>query len=88
MAIIIKGSVNGTTSEAPKAPEVPVKKEKPVEQRKMRDTLRLDDNQPKYVRSTARQYRNMNESYLIVDGKEKKIGRQSKYLVDMLTIEE
>lgn len=87
MALIIKGSVNGNKTDEPQPTPPPVKK-KPVEQKRMRDTLQLHDNQPQYVRSHPRKYNSMNESYLIVDGKEKKIGRQSKYLIDMLTIEE
>lgn len=41
-----------------------------------------------YARSHPRRYYNKDEHLLVVDGKEKKIGKQSRYLLDMLTIED
>jgi hypothetical protein len=47
---------------------------------------------PSYKRpvsqSHSRMQINPNDHLVIVDGKAKKIGKQSKYLLDMLTIEE
>ena len=40
------------------------------------------------VRSHPRQNYSSDEHLVVVDGKPKKIGKQSKYLLDMLTIDE
>jgi hypothetical protein len=43
---------------------------------------------PRKQRPPQRRAYEKDETILVVDGKEKKISRKSKYLIDLLTIEE
>lgn len=55
-------------------------------ERKARSPLYERPNKT-YVRSEPRRPRGKDEHLLVVEGKEKKIGKQSQYLLDMLTID-
>jgi len=61
----------------------------PMEQlRQAADVMRNQPQNQKYVRSEPRVSIDPSNHYLVVDGKTKQIGKQSRYLVDMLTTEE
>jgi hypothetical protein len=79
MAIIIGGVI--TNLNAINSPGIDVEKKEHM-------TVEEINSQRKIVKSQPRKQYNPEDHLVVVNGKEKKIGKQSKYLLDMLTIED
>jgi hypothetical protein len=79
MAIIIGGVI--TNLNAINSPDIDVEKKEHM-------TVEEINLQRKIVKSQPRKQYNPEDHLVVVNGKEKKIGKQSKYLLDMLTIED
>ena len=93
MAIIVGGVVLTDSQYITNPPEKIVGREegRTAEEVKIiaeKNAIKETSLQRKVVRSQPRKQYNPDDHLIVVNGKEKKIGKQSKYLLDMLTIDD
>ena len=92
MAIIIGGVITSVDNLTKPPEKIVEKKEgRTAEEVKIianKNVIKENDLQRKVVKSQPRKQYHPEDHLVVVNGKEKKIGKQSKYLLDMLTIDD